>query len=179
MSKNHSIYPKARTEGIISTKVGDETVVYDTEKNIASCLNELTTAVWVACDGNTDISSILDTVINAKYKDTTEQIVLMAIEELNQAGLLEAALESNEKNKGNLGRREMLRLLGTRAAKALPLVSTITVQPALAAFSLPCQGSNCPRYCTPPANQQCWSSTRGCYCTDNANKCFRSGGIVC
>lgn len=140
---NSSIYPKARKNNLVTTKVNDETVVYDTKTSTASCLNELTTSVWEACDGTSDIPSLLDAVRNAGYQDVTEKVVLMAIDQLNQAGLFENALEIDEKTRKNLNRREMLQLLGARVAVVLPVVSTISIQPAIAAASGGCGGVIC------------------------------------
>ena len=50
----------------------DETIVYDTEANKASWLNELTTAVWEVCDGKSDTTAILAAIRNAGYQDATD-----------------------------------------------------------------------------------------------------------
>ena len=158
MSK--SIFPKARKDGLVISKVGDETVVYDTETNKASCLNGLTTVVWEACDGNTETTSLLDTVKTAGYQDANDQIVLMAIDQLDQAGLFEASFSIDGKKKKSLNRREMLQMLGTRAAAVLPIVSTINIQPAIAQGS-GTQGDSC-------------VTTADCapgFCCNNGNQC--------
>lgn len=134
MSK--SIYPMARKNGLLTSQMGSETIVYDTETDKASCLNQETTAVWEACDGKNDIASILESIKNEAFEEANEQIVMMAIDQLEQAGLLEESLEIDEQKGDTLSRREMLRLLGAKAAAVLPVVTTIVVPPAIHAASL-------------------------------------------
>jgi hypothetical protein len=160
MSKD--IYPEARKDRLVTSKVGDETVVYDTEKNFASCLNELTTAVWEACDGNTDVSSILDIVRNAGYQDTTEQVILIALDQLSQANLLDETFNIDHRITKNLSRRKTLHLLAKSAA-ILPIVSTIVVSPPLAA-----QSENRPNGSSCTDSSQCASGCchRGDHCSN-------------
>ena len=165
---SESISPKARRDGLVTSKVGDETVVYDTETNKASCLNRLTTVVWEACDGNTDISSLLDTVRGAGYQDATEQVVLMAIDQLEQAGLLEDYSQTDNKKREFLSRREMLRLLGIRSATVLPIITTINLQPAIA------QISNCIPHCSPcnPFSDVCCGGTQCLHHGSHGWRCY-------
>ena len=132
---NHSDLASTHKKNLIVTKVGDETVVFDPDTNNASCLNSLMTRVWDACDGKSNIQSILETIRNDGNQETTEQDIQIAFQQLDQAALLErpSAYESNRPKR--LNRREMLRLLGTRTAAVLPIVSTIEIQPAIAAAS--------------------------------------------
>jgi len=168
----HKIYPIARKKGLLITKVDDEAVVCDTISRKASCLNQLTTAVWEACDGKTDITSLLISVRQAGYEDATEQIIRMAIEQLNQADLLENLNDIDGMN-FNPSRREMLRSLGKKTALTLPAVSMIEVLPAIAQISgslsngTPCTSSHqCASGCCNenPKNQVCVNTGQGNSC---------------
>ena len=125
--------PKARRNNILTTNVADEVVVYDTESSKASCLDGLAALVWKACDGCTDSDALLELARKSGYQDATEQLILLAIYQLDQAELLENTDAINEVKQKNLRRREMLRLIG--AAAVLPVVSSINIQPAIAQVS--------------------------------------------
>lgn len=135
--------PKARKDKIITTKVGDEAIVFDTETGKASCLNGITTVVWEACDGNSGIESLLDTVRNAGYQDATDQLIWMAIDQLNEAGLIETVVDFDVKSRNIYNRREMLRLFGVSAATVLPVVSSINIKPAIAQVSCAAKHESC------------------------------------
>jgi hypothetical protein len=134
MSKQE--YPKARKIGLLVSKIADETVVYDTERDTTSCLNDLAVAVWEACDGESDAGSIVAVLKSAGFQDATDQIVLLAVDRLQQSGLLEESVDLDANNGKQLSRREMLQLLGARAAALLPVVTTVVVPPPIAAASL-------------------------------------------
>ena len=159
--------PLALTSGVHTTAVGNELVVFNTTTSTASCLNKFTAVVWGACDGRNDIESLLAIVRNAGYQDATTALILMAIDQLSETGLLEDSVEINEVNKKHLKRREMLSLLGKSAAAVLPVVTTINIQPAIAQSSPP--PTPCRRFhqsCT--AIGQCCP---GCECNVRAGKC--------
>jgi hypothetical protein len=158
---NYSFFPKARKRELLTTKVADETVVYDLETDKASCLDALTTMVWDACDGYTDTALLLDKIKRSGYQDANIDLVWLAIDQLERAGLLE---EPNAPNltKSSASRRELFRILGAGALGALPVISTINVQPALAAISV----------CL-PKNSRCTSHGQCCsnYCKNSDGKC--------
>jgi len=124
--------PKARTLDLSITHIGDETVVYDQLTHSASCLNEISAAIWLACDGNNDLIAISKKLRIAGYQDTTEDVVSMAIEQLFNTKLLEP-VEQTIVN--TLDRRSMLKSLTRSVAVAIPVISAIDIQPAIAAHS--------------------------------------------
>jgi len=138
-----SVYPKARKDGISATDIGDETVIYDNQTNQASCLNALARYVWNACDGTNDTESLLKKAKAAGYRDATEDEIWMAIDEFEQAGILVGPIEGDSQKLISPSRRETLRLLGKSVAAVLPVVTTISVQPAIAQISGFGNGSPC------------------------------------
>jgi len=72
---SHSYFPKARHKDLVTTKVGDETVVYDISASKAYCLNHVTTQVWKACDGHRHVESLLNQVKQAGFPDVTEDLI--------------------------------------------------------------------------------------------------------
>lgn len=155
---NNLFCPKARNQELLIREIDGETVVYDLKTDKASCLDDLTTSVWKACDGKTDIESILDKLKCSDYQDSNINLVWVAIDQLGQAGLLEESI-SPEWNKSSTSRREMFRMLGKGVIGALPVISTISIQPALA------QVSGCK-----PKHTPCSFSSECC-----SNRCLPSG----
>ena len=122
-------------ENILTTKVGDELVVFNTATNAASCLDKFTASVWLACDGKNSVPTLLDTLNHAGFSDAGDVAIWMVINQLKQAGLLEEEIDIPARKQLHMSRREMLRKLGAGTASALPIVSTINIQPAVAQSS--------------------------------------------
>ncbi len=136
-------WPKARRDDLSITTVGDETIVFDRLSNNASCLNAVTTAVWLACDGSSDTVNLLNALRKSGYQDASEETVWLALDQLEQAELLDPTCNMAGLVSKGLSRREMLRSLGKRAGIALPVLSTIAIQPPLAAASGGQPGDSC------------------------------------
>lgn len=139
---NKSIRIIARKDGLLVTRVGDETVIYDIESSKASCLNGLMTAIWEAIDEETNIEVLINILRDRGYPDVNEEIVYMAVHDLVQAGLVENCSEIAI-YKENLSRREMIQLIGKRSVVVLPVVSTIIMQPAIAQVSCAAKHEPC------------------------------------
>ena len=135
--------PKARKNDLSITTIGDETVVFDRLSNKASCLNAVTTTVWQACDGDSDDVKLLNALRNAGFQDVSEETVWVALDQLNQAELLDSSFNIADVLPHDLSRREMLRSLGKVAGVALPVLSTVAIQPPLAAASGGQPGDSC------------------------------------
>jgi hypothetical protein len=160
-------FPKARKSKLLIRKVGNETVVYDTKTHNALALNELTTAVWEVCTGKSDASSLLEIIRCSGLVNAVDQVVLMAIDQLNRAGLLKTSTETNETDKTSLTRREMIRLIGIKSVAALPAISIIGIQPAIAhdseiTYPLRPHGAHC------HSDGQCLSN----HCGSHNSKCL-------
>jgi len=163
---NKSYSPKIRENGLMTTKVGDELVVYDSNTNEASCLDPMTTVVWEACDGNNDLTRVLDHVQSSGFPKANIALIWNAIDRLDQAELLEDQPISGEQDTNK--RRELFRMLSAGAIGTLPLISTVLVQPAMAQMSGPCQG---PGRCDPDGIPCC--PPRICRRNRNGNGPYR------
>jgi hypothetical protein len=124
---------KARTEGLLIDALGDELVVYDTQSHAMHRLNESAAAVWRLCDGKRTVSDIAVALSGELSTPLDEDAVLLALDELEAASLLEIGDTPGE---GPLiSRRSALRKLGVVGgiALGLPLVeSVIAPTPAMA-----------------------------------------------
>ena len=155
--------PKARTRNLYSRKVANETIVYDRETHEASCLDELTTIVWEACDGKTDVMSLLTRVEESGHPASDISLIWTALHNLEKAGLF-TDFTTTDCEKGFHDRRKVLRTIGAGAISAVPTITTVSVQPAIAQVSGPCLPYNA--YCS--YNAQCCSG----YCqTHGSGKC--------
>jgi len=140
---NKDYYPIARADDVLSTKVGEELVVFNTVTNTASCLDALTTVVWAACDGKCNVSMLLDRVIRSGHIDATEQIIRMAIEQMAKADLLMEPVEIPLLSEKGMSRRKALSMFRAGTMTALPMVASLSIQPALAQVSCVSLGGGC------------------------------------
>jgi Coenzyme PQQ synthesis protein D (PqqD) len=154
--------PVARTRGLVVKALQDEVLVYDLERHQAHRLNGLAAAVWRACDGTHEVTTIAAVVSAETGQPVLGEAVRYALASLGRARLLTAPVEDL-----GLSRRDLIRRVGTAAAVALPLVTSIAVPSAAAAQSCipvnsPCtQTSECCVVCA-PVQTVCLGGTCGC-----------------
>ena len=117
--------PEARSNNLLIHNVGDETVVYDRDRQTAHRLNETATAVWQRLDGQTSAEEIAS---DLRYDSN---VVIMAIDHLQSAHLLEA------KDPSLVSRRSAVRKVARLAAAGvlLPVVSSIAAPTSAMALS--------------------------------------------
>jgi hypothetical protein len=160
--------PLARAEGIISERVDEELVIYDTHNQTAHALTAAAASVWEHCDGRRSAEQI------ARELHLGHAIVAQAVAELNECGLLAEAPPDG------VSRRIALRRIAKAGGAAIigaPLISTVVILPASAASSPPTcaiSGSICDIFwdngdCSgPPALDDCSSFSTSCSCTPTA-----------
>jgi hypothetical protein len=139
---NNTQNPVARKEGLVIQEMPDELLVYDMESNKAHCLNSTATAVWKACDGQNDISDIAG-MINKTDKLIGEELVWLAIKQLNESNLLEQKISSKFEG---ISRREVIKKVGLTAAISLPIISALSFPSATLAST--CNASDLGGTCT-------------------------------
>jgi hypothetical protein len=120
----HSIQlPKARKEKLIIKELADETLVYDLENDKAHCLNQTAACVWKYCDGKRSISEIGELMSKNSEAPVGDEIVLLALDQLQKFALLETNNERAFQLAG-MNRRELVRRVGL-GALALPIILSI------------------------------------------------------
>jgi hypothetical protein len=148
--QHSSQLPKARKEKLIIKELEGETLVYDLETDKAHCLNLSAARVWQYCDGNRSVAEIRELVSQNIDSRVTNEVVLLALDQLQKFALLENADQSAFQLAG-MNRRELVRRIGM-GALALPLIVSLAAPPASAQASNPslniCCGS--PLDCIPP-----------------------------
>lgn len=136
-------FPRARENDLSITVLGDETVVYDQLTHKAYCLNAVTAIVWKASNGKKMLSDLVDTLRQSGFQDASEDIVNLALSELFQAGLLLGLPQVTDSRTYNKSRREILRTIGKGAIVAIPAISMVSIQPAIAGVSCSDLGQPC------------------------------------
>jgi hypothetical protein len=135
-------HPRARLNDLVVKQVDDEVIVYDRVDHRAICINAVTAAVWHLCDGDTEIATMTDRLHERGFEEAADAVVLLALDQLRRARLLQAAGENSTTRRSNVSRRKLLRELGVGAA-AVPALSVIKVPTAAQAATCRVLGQTC------------------------------------
>lgn len=169
-------FPAVRAEGLLSERVGDETVVYDSESGAAHCLRPVAAAVFARCNGQSSVQEIAQLVSDDLRHTIDEAAVEDALAQLREHALLERP-EETEPFQVTISRRSMLRRSATvgGAMAAAPLIASIVAPTAAAAVNIckttdssgnpvPC---NSAQDCGCPTSSSCTPSVPGtCLCKE-------------
>ena len=130
------VHPKARQNDLLVEQIGDETVVYDGQRQEAHSLNRAASIVWQNSDGTRTIPQLAAMLGTAMGVEPNESIVEYALDRLAGAHLLEDS---------SVSRRDLVRrmtFVGV-AAVGLPVVlSIVAPTDAMAASGQNGQGGN-------------------------------------
>jgi hypothetical protein len=133
---NNSQFPTARKTGLVVQEVPDELLVYDVENNKAHCLNQTAAFVWKSCDGNRSVADISDLYGAESGAKISEDLVWLAIDQLNESNLLESDIKSAFVGQS---RRDVIKKIGFASVVALPIVASLVApRNALALASCAC-----------------------------------------
>ncbi len=117
--------PRARTTDLLKQPTGDDLVIFDQHRNIAHTLNRTAALVFEHADGTRDVAGLVS-VLQAELNETAdEDLVLMTLDKLRRAHLLEdAGPRSAETLRAS--RRRFVRKIGLVGALTLmlPVVET-------------------------------------------------------
>jgi hypothetical protein len=146
--------PAARRDGILSERLDDELLVFDTAAERAHSLNPTATRVFEACDGTASVAEI------AAALELEVAVIEMSLDTLAKNGLLRGPTPVLVLGRS---RRELLRraaVAGGAASVALPIIRSIAV-PTMAMASV---------ICAPSRTQLCGGPTdparpTGSYCS--------------
>jgi hypothetical protein len=116
--------PRAKRSGFLLRPVGDQLVVFDQARQRLHVLSRTAAVVWRHCDGERTVTELIEPVGRELGVPAEESLITLALEQLDEAQLLEVHL-ARASGADSLSRREMLH----RAAAALAagvLLPTIT-----------------------------------------------------
>lgn len=131
---NNSQFPTARKSGIVVQEVPDEVLIFDVESNKAHCLNLTAATVWKSCDGKTSIQEIASILEKQSGKDVSDDLVWLAIDQLNENSLLESNVTPKFVGQS---RREVIKKIGLASMIAIPVVASL-VAPRSAMANVSC-----------------------------------------
>jgi hypothetical protein len=100
----------------------DELLVYDLDSNKAHCLNQTAAFVWKSCDGQTSVTDIASLYHAQSGGKMSEDLVWLAIDQLNENNLLESEIKSAFAGQS---RREVLKKIGFASVVALPVIASL------------------------------------------------------
>lgn len=130
--------PTARTEKFLIQRVDDELIVYDWEQKKSHCLNPTSAKVLESCNGKNTVEDIAQLIENEwgdqAEKIDFEEVVWLALEELEKCNLLEKFTETNQ---ARISRRKAVKkgvlASGMVLGFLLPSIKSIVVPtPAMA-----------------------------------------------
>jgi hypothetical protein len=124
--------PRMRTQRLIIDELPDEVLVYDLDRHKAHCLNQTAALVWKLCDGRTMPRAIARRVQSELDQPFSEDLVWLALRQLNKIHLLEESVGLPTQLAG-MSRREMVRAMGIAAAVSVPLITSIVSPTAVQA----------------------------------------------
>ena len=129
--------PTARQENIVVQEANGETLIYDLETNRAFVLNATSAFVWNQCNGQQDIQQIAQALAKKNQQPTNEDIVWLAIDELEKNTLMTANAKVTNPLRG-MNRRKMVKKVGLTTMIALPVISSLVAPKAATAASAVC-----------------------------------------
>lgn len=152
--------PRMREHGLIIDELPDEVLVYDLDRHEAHCLNRTAALVWRRCDGKTRSGEIARRLQSELNQPFNEDLVWLALRQLNQIHLLAEPVDLPPKLAG-ISRRNVMRTLGIAAMVAAPLVTSVVAPTATEAAT--CAGNNqpctskacCSGFTCDPATKRC------------------------
>jgi len=82
--------PLARKDGIFAENLPGEVVLYDKTQDKVHCLNKTAAAVWENSDGSKTVDELTQVVEAKSGAPADPKLVVQALEELDEAGLMQA-----------------------------------------------------------------------------------------
>ena len=121
-------HPKSRQRGILVDHVGDETIIYDEERQEAHSLNRAAGIIWQNSDGARSVQQLAALLGRELGIEANDSFVEYALDKLASAHLLED---------NTVSRRDLVRRMtfAGAAAVALPVVLSIATPTAAMAAS--------------------------------------------
>src|SRR5690242_17051460 len=114
-------FPHAREEGLTVQDLVNEVLVYDLDRDKAHCLNPSVARIWKLCDGKTSVPEIAKKLEGALTTPIHEDVVWVALDQLEKAHLLREKLVRPE-GQPRISRRDLAKRMAVGAAVAVPFI---------------------------------------------------------
>lgn len=140
--------PLSRRADLVVEESGDELLIYDQRRDLAHRLNPTAAIVWRHADGERTIEDLVGVLRDSVGELADEDLVMISLDGLTEAGLLEEHPE-RKAEEARLSRRRFIRRVGVvgSAALVLPVVHSIVAPTPASAQSGPIP--TCQFYCPP------------------------------
>jgi hypothetical protein len=148
--------PQARIDGLVIRDLDDETLVYDTERDKAHCLNRTAALVWEQCDGKTTAREAARSLGSEFSASVDEDVVWLAVKQLERFHLIEPGRKSP-----SVSRRSLI-LKYAPAALALPVIISISAPTRAGIASCANLGQDCTSRPCCPGQGSCFGSPLQC-----------------
>jgi len=156
--KRAALLPRSRTENLVIRQLDDETLVYDTDRDEAHCLNQAAALVWAQCDGKTTALQAANALESKLDAPVDTDLVWLAVKQLERFHLVERNAKSP-----SVSRRSLVLKYGP-AALALPVIMSISAPAPAGIASCTPGGSLCGGQLPP--------CCPGFVCTSNPLRCI-------
>lgn len=149
--------PRSRQSNLVVQELDQELLIYDLSNNKAYSLNETSAIVYQLSNGERTVKEISEFMSNKLKSEVSEDLVWLALLELQKENLLENHQQLENKF-AEIPRREAVKRVGLASLVAFPIISSVVAPPAYAAASAPicpmsgqcfpagspiCGGANC------------------------------------
>jgi len=132
-----ALLPRSRTDNLVIRELDDETLVYDTDRDEAHCLNQTAALVWAQCDGKTTALQAANALQSKLDTSVDSDLVWLAVKQLERFHLVENSAKSPFVS------RRALVLKYAPAALALPVIMSISAPTPAGAISCAHAGQSC------------------------------------
>jgi hypothetical protein len=121
---------------LLTEALEGEVLVYDLAGDVALHLNETAALVWRSCDGQRTVADLAALVATELGVPADEDVVLMALDNLADHGLISSGYKERAGAEVALSRRRFFRRVGVAGtALSAPIVYSALVPTAAAALS--------------------------------------------
>ena len=136
-------HPLARQANLVVTELQNEVLLYDLDRDQASCLNQTAALVWKFADGESSVDEIAARMAAELKTSVDARVVWYAIDQLGKKDLLQTRLTIPAQYT-RMTRRDFLVKAGVAGAiVAIPVIISLTAPtPAMAATGA-CPGRAC------------------------------------
>ncbi len=169
------IKPLSRKDEIVVQELNGEVLIYDLRTNKAFCLNETSSLVWEACDGNNSVSEISRSISRKLNAPANEDLVWLALDQLKKEKLI-ANSEEVIPDFNGMSRRDVVKKVGFASLVAIPVISSLVAPVAAQTAGSTCTGScTCSSLqplgepCAPANTGGCSRTITGCTCRSSNN----------
>jgi hypothetical protein len=177
----HRALPRARRDGLLEERIGEELLLYDQSSHVAHCLSPIAARVWRQCDGEHDVAGL------SALAGVGEALIADALHELRESDLLDTEPKLAQGATPGESRRETIGRIaryGAAAAAGSMVVSATAATPAMASSGSGCTSGS--STCCDCRNNVCHEGTKSAaecekICETEGSKEFQfvSGGASC